>query len=574
MIMKRNKFSIPKFCNVYLLAAAMLLTGCSDMLDTDSELVEFQEENLLNRPTDSVYSVMGIIYKLQTLADRTALLGEVRADLVTPTEEASSDLKALASFDAGADNAYNNISDYYAVINNCNYFLAKADTSLTKRNRKVFESEYAAVKAYRAWTYLQLAQVYGSVPLVVDPVLTEKEAEAAQAMAPKDIAAICNYFIDDLKPYVDTKLPQYGTVNSLNSQQFFIPVRALLGDLCLWAGRYAEAAAFYHDYLTLRTAPVTTGTSRVQWDRRTLQFRSVQDGYSPNLTRSNTSECICFLPMERNEYEGVYSQLENIYSSTQRNNYYAQASASPAFVRMSAAENYCMKFNSSEGVVDTVYAPRENLPGSYMEGDLRLWSSYRTFVVNQDQNSRYAANRQTLSKLNQDGLTLYRRQVVYLRFAEALNRAGYPQSAFAVLKYGLYDKTINERIDSVERAQAGTLLAFDVNTFTDQNTLGIHSRGCGDADADTLYVLPQPATALASRADTVAWQQPLVEDYIVREMALETAFEGLRFYDLMRVALRRGDAAYLAAPVAKRDGTTDDALYQKLLNQANWYLTK
>ena len=555
-------------------AALTGLTACNDILDTDSELVEFQEDNSLNQPTDSVYSVMGIIYKLQTLADRTALLGEMRADLVSPTSEASSDLKAIAAFDIADGNRYNKISDYYAVINNCNYFLAKVDTTLTKHGRRIFESEYAAVKAFRAWTYLQLALVYGDVPLVLQPVLTEKEAEEAMNKQFSSVTDICNYFVTDLAPYVDTKLPQYGTINSMNSQKFFIPVRALLGDLCLWAGRYQEAATYYHDYLTLRTNPITTGVTSVSWNRETRDFQRVESGFANSLADANGSEVITFLPMEPSEYEGVYSDLQNIYSSTLRNNYYAQASPSTAYFRLSASQNYCMKYRASDAQTDTVYAPKENLLQPNQEGDLRLYDSYRTQVVNQDQNSRYAANRQTLSKLNQKGLTLYRRQVVYLHFAEALNRAGYPQSAFAVLKYGLYDQTIRERIDGIERQQAAGLLAFDTNTFTQQNTLGIHSRGCGDADADTLYVLPQPTAPLASRQDTVAFQQPLVEDYIVRELALETAFEGQRYYDLMRVALRRGDATYLADPVSRRNGTRDEALFARLSDKANWYLKK
>lgn len=44
--------------------------------------------------------------------------------------------------------------------------------------------------------------------------------------------------------------------------------------------------------------------------------------------------------------------------------------------------------------------------------------------------------------------------------------------------------------------------------------------------------------------------------------------------DLMRVALRRNDPIYLAAPVSKRNGTVDSELYQKLLNTDNWYLKK
>mgnify|MGYP002620056627 CR=1 FL=1 len=551
------------------------LMACSDMLDTDSEFVEFQEDNHLNSPTDSVYSVMGIIYKLQALADRTVLLGEMRADLVEPTEYANADIKALATFeDTDVKNRYNQISDYYAVVNNCNYYLTTVDTTLQKRGQRVFEAEYAAVKAFRAWTYLQMAMVYGSVPLVTEPLLTEREAEEAMMLQPQSIVQICNYFIDDLCPYVETKLPQYGNINNQNSQKFFIPVRALLGDLCLWAGRYQEAATYYHDYLTLRTNPITTGTSRAQWSSQTNDFRTVYRSFSSTLSSSSQSECLTYVPMESSDYEGIFSQLANTFNSTLSNNYFAQVSPSKALINLSASQNYCMLYRTSDSQIDTLYAPKTNLLEPYQEGDLRLYDYYRRSVVNQDQNSKYSAQRQTISKLNADGVTLYRRNVVYLHFAEALNRAGYPQSAFAVLKYGLYDQVIKERIDSVERAQAGDLLTFDINVFTEQNMQGVHSRGCGDADADSLYVLPMPSQSLASRADTVAWQQPLVEDLIVNELALETAFEGQRYYDLMRVALRRNDATYLASPVARRNGETDVMLYSKLLDTTNWFLSK
>jgi len=55
-------------------------------------------------------------------------------------------------------------------------------------------------------------------------------------------------------------------------------------------------------------------------------------------------------------------------------------------------------------------------------------------------------------------------------------------------------------------------------------------------------------------------------------MALEGAFEGSRYYDLMRVALRRSDPAYLAKPVSLRNGKVDTELQTKLMNPDNWYL--
>lgn len=544
--------------------------SCSDLMETDSELVEFQEDNRLQNATDSVYSVMGIIYKMQAIADRTVLLGELRSDLTTTTPAASRDLKALASFNIDTENAYNRISDYYAVINNCNYFLKNVNQQLVKNGRYVFESEFAVVKAFRAWTYLQLAQIYGEVPLITEPLLTEEAARNAMNQPRADVKAICNYFIDDLKAYVDTKLPQYGQIDNQNSQKFFIPVRALLGDLCLWAGRYQEAAQYYHDYLSLRTNPVRTGTSKATWyDAGTKEFRSAGNSFTFG---GSGTECLCYIPMESSEFYGIRSELENIFSSTSINQQYAQVMPTQRMRQLSAEPNYCITFTNIDQSIDTVYAPKENLERMELVGDLRFGTIYDYRVLSKERFARTSNELQTINKFNTNGVTLYRTNMVYLRYAEALNRAGYPQSAFAVLKYGLYPDIVGKYIDAAESAAAGTLIDFDVDIFTVENTQGVHSRGCGNAECDTLYTLPVPATPLASRADSVAWQQPRVEDLIVQEMALEGAFEGYRFYDLMRVALRRGDPSYLANAISLRNGTEDAQLRALLMDTKNWYL--
>lgn len=555
------------------LGAGICLTACSDMMDTDSELVEFVEDNNLNSPTDSVYSVMGIIHKMQVIADRSVILGELRGDLTAPTAYASNDLKALASFEVEDGNVYNNISDYYAVINNCNYFLSRIDTALVKNDKKVFEAEFAAVKAFRAWTYLQAALVYGNIPLVTYPLLTEKEAQDALNIPYSSITDICNYFIDDIRPYVDTRLPQYGNINGREAEKFFIPVRALLGDLCLWAGRYSEAAAFYHDYLTLYDNPHPTMTTRIQWPNN-KEFNVAPAKTMGTAYSTSGTECLSYIPMELDEFKGVYSQLSNIFNSTVANYHYMQASPSKALMKLSAAQDYCLVYKINDTRSDTLYAPKTNLSTAFTAGDLRLYAVYDIFKNNQDYGSKYNSDFQRIAKVTNYGIVTYRTNVIYLRYAEALNRAGYPQSAFAVLKYGLQYKTIEKYIDAEERAAAGSLLSFDRNIFTETNTIGIHSRGCGNSEANKFYVLPQPSEQLATRADTVAWQIPEVENLIIDEMALETAFEGMRYYDLMRVALRRNDASYLARPISLRNGEVDSELYNKLMNKDNWYLKK
>ena len=103
-------------------------------------------------------------------------------------------------------------------------------------------------------------------------------------------------------------------------------------------------------------------------------------------------------------------------------------------------------------------------------------------------------------------------------------------------------------------------------------TKGVHARGSGDVEYNDDYCVPQPTSKLASYEDTVNYQIPLVEQMIIDECALEFAYEGKRFYDLMRIALRRNDPAYLADAVAKRNGKIDDALREKLMDKRNWFL--
>ena len=169
-------------------------------------------------------------------------------------------------------------------------------------------------------------------------------------------------------------------------------------------------------------------------------------------------------------------------------------------------------------------------------------------------------------------IVTYTRSMLFLRYAEALNRAGYPQSAMVILKHGICRDNLIEYVDSVELQAAGTLVEFDPNVYLQQDVKGIHSFGSGESDCNKYYVLPMPADSLATRQDTIDYQIPLVEDMIIDEMALEFAFEGHRLHDLMRVAMRRGDNAYLADPISKRDGEVDEALRAKLMNEQNWYL--
>lgn len=548
-----------------LAAAFPLFTSCTE---ADSDLVSFADDNTLDTPNDTVHSVIGIVNKLQKIADRTVLLGELRGDLTALTANATLDLQAIANFTADASNPYNNARDYYAVIQNCNYFLANADTTLVKQGRRVFEKEVGVVKAYRAWTYLQLAINYGSVPFYTQPLLAEKDTN------PKDfpfytVEQMADFFVADLASYQDMDYPSYGGIGNLSSSKFYIPVRVILGDLCLWAGRYREAAKYYHDFLTKQGDIHPTYANSVSW--MDLEFNSIMDSYASQFSADN-SGTLSFIPMETRLYDGTVSRLQDIFNSTAENNYYYQATHSAAYRELSQRQQYTLVFQDPVTLLpDTIYASDTiHYDNDLLRGDLRLNSIYQLRNM-PTASTTQSSLRQTCQKYRLSGnndylsyVVLYRVQYIYLRFAEALNRAGFPQAAFAVLKYGLWKDNIEKYIPLAERDEAGDLLSFNQYTFLRENTLGIHSRGSGDSNADSTYVIP----TLATKADTILY----VEDRICDEMALETAAEGQRFPDLMRLALHRNNPTFLAAKVAARNGATDTDLYTRLSDKKNWYL--
>ena len=609
MITKIYKF-------IFAVLAIGGVTSCADFFDQESEHVAFVDNHYLDNATDTIYSVVGILNKLQAIGDRTVLLGEVRGDLVDITNEANSDLRDMALFNIGNDNRYNQPRDYYAIINNCNFFIAKADTALkNNRNEYIFMREYAAVKAIRAWTYLQLVLNYGSVPFVTEPILSKLDAEKQYPRY--ELQAICEYFINDLMPLTDrwaNEYPEYGNIRSLRdgaSRLLFFPINVVLGDLNLWLASatgnqntYREAAMRYYKYISERNpnSYYPIGESCCYWTAGSSIWDSpVESTPWESETYARNSELITVIAGDSIRAEGNYSELRNLFFSREENDYRVSIVPSTGLFDLSESQANC-----TLGPTGTTFSYAPAGLSDHMSGDLRLYASYRKSErTDRTTNERFEVSYNY--KQNFQNIHIYRRSMVYLRLAEALNGAGLPRAAFSILSTGLNNSVYEDYVypycsesDSTwihqldfPTAYYGLVTAREQATRTyntNHNTIGIHTRGSGWTPFNEFYQLPDnplPEIEFDENGDPIIVpvpkdtpeltqkQQAFVDSLLLNENGLELAFEGTRFYDIMRFAMRQSNPEqFLAEKVAARRGKNniDEGLKSRLMDRRNWYL--
>ncbi|VBB44741.1 conserved exported hypothetical protein [uncultured Paludibacter sp.] len=569
-----------------LFLSSFLFVGCDKLLDVDSDRQVFPDEYQFTSANDTLYSMFGVFSQLEKLAESYVILGEVRGDLMDLTDKSSLYLKEINDFNVSTpNNPYANARDYYSVINNCNYIIHNIDTSIVKGPKKVMLREYAACKAIRAWTYMQLALNFGSAVYYEQPILTLPDAEAIQNQPGKTLEELIPILIDDIKPYKDVEEPKLGTLRDYNTNFSYFPIRFLLGDLYLWSGDYENAAKEYYDLIYKNGFMIRDNVFKTT---RTVQNNAFNNSFTfwgggwDALFVSGSSEHITDIAAT-NEYGQVFdldSLTRNktlIPSAVALNNWNSQMYYHSATLDTLGDTRKLYSVNNDNLVyyVD-VFKP-----------EMKDFYIYKYILMNPLQTS--STNAYKVAKQ----VMVYRVALLYLRYAEALNRLGKINTAFAVLKNGLNNANLfNTRIVPRKELIMGDILTTVIKSkldptqdsikydttyvapsymdftsiyFTDN--IGIRMRGLGNVDEDTTYyIIPK----LNNKTDSILF----VEDKIQEELALETAFEGNRFQDLMRFAIHRNDNAYLADKVASKHTVNMATIKSKLMTRQNWYIPK
>ena len=564
-------------------------TSCKKMLDVTPG-TELAADQMYRDVYDANSAVMGIYGKFMELSDEYIILNELRGDLMEFTDNADQFLRQINNHTVTADNPYTNPRPFYELIINCNdvlknFQLMKQKNALSEAD---FNQRYSDIACLRSFLYLQLGIHYGEIPYITEALENINDISDPSRFPKLSLSVLLDTLINFTEPlpFKDVYPPNLSTAisTSLNMTldgyqtiKFFINKKLLLGDLYLWKGNYRKASTYYREVMDF----ATTGTQgenyysqyKLAWSgNANLYVTYTRGGDASSLTYTDGWGSMFSATDERFNREMIWTipydskfkpenPLIKLFSPT-GGNYLVKPSAE--------INKYWDEQQQRPGAIPGVgipYDARKLLSVTNIGGQPVITKFIANYIN--------VVNGLPINILNKNGRWfLYRQAHMHLRFAEAANRDGFPKLAYALLNNGivdLYDNTtITDKTNLQNTFAYPDPYKFDARFGTIPNFRGPWYRNIGIRERANLVNTTVTGTSVV---DSIAQ----IELQLINEQALETAFEGTRWADLLRIAIRRNDPAFLADKIyekLRKNGASAGAANQaraKLLAR-DWFL--
>lgn len=496
--MKNNLKKILFFGMVPLLS---VFSACS-LLEPKAQDVIF-EENYFKTYHDANAALWGVYSGLQPWVEPMFVLGEARADLVTPGTGATADILELAQHRVTPTNKYTDWSPYYDVINRANYLLEnlhKIEKSpfFTQAHEDQYRGEMFFLKSL---AYFKLVKDFGDVPLVLkattkisDPVsypaVSQEIVLDTVERSLRKAARLVTPAITELNSSLNTQTHQPLT----RMRAVIASVNALRTEVFLFRNKYAQADSA----------------------AQLVYNNSGSYALSNNYATGN------WFNLFRNKFQNLESIMEIpfTFASRETNTLQQLTSNDPLAGGQSMlvpSEVIINRFRTANTPGQAIRRDRFRGYGASYDSTASQYIIYKYIGLDRITSPGAAVARRKPYESDAN-FYIYRFADVQLMRAEAQNRMG-------------------------NKAQAITYL----------NQVRIRA---GLA-----------ATNVTASASTEA-----IEDAILNERSLELAFEGKRWYDLLRVARRGRPQVLINAVVSRVPADKKAEVAATLSNPNRWYL--
>ncbi|HSJ69206.1 MAG TPA: hypothetical protein VK921_16110 [Anditalea sp.] len=545
------------------------LYGCSDMLEVEP-VTDLDKDRYYQNEFDADVAVIGIYGQVMKLAEQYVVLNELRADLMEPTMNANADLLALSNHSVRAEdnNRYTNPKPFYSVILNCNDALEGFE-KMRNENRigvNEYNQRISDIIAIRSWVYLQLGIHFGEIPFVTTAINSINDVKNPALFSRLSFDALIDQLIIHMEelPYLDVypnNIALTAGTDGYATGKFFINKRVLLGDLYLWKGNYESAASNYREVMEAAT-PLGGGAGRVYYDNYRVSWGS---GGDHGVQYSKADDLNSLVNNNNAGWRSIFARQIDApynYEWVWAMHFDSEFAPDYPFIRMFANEGigqYLLKPSTS-----VMEAWDSQTQYNNFEFDARGRLSTKNYTTLQPEVGKYTFNYNFLNApLVQNGRWFLERAAsLHLKYAEATNRGTLPELsrlAQSFVNNGLISEYtppgLNKSVDDVTDAMNTLHLPFPYDFDAREGQFpyyrGPWYRHIGLRNRANLPSIVKPED-LEGEAEKI-W----VEDLIIDEAALELAFEGHRWPQLLRIAMRR-DPSVLA-----------ERVYEKLSNSTS-----
>jgi hypothetical protein len=621
--MTMNKYiKYSKSTLIILTAALLTFTSCKDFFDPDQEL-NITDDKLFTDWYEYRSVEMGLYALQQDLVEQLVVLGELRGDLLTVTENADADLVEIYNFNISKDNKYASPTNFFKLIAASNNFirvLEREHPEILDNQSEVtnFDRLYGEALCMRAWAYFTAARIYGKVPYIHESLVTIDEIENFvnssgtfvdsvyiifgrdgfnndTIINPEPVVLEKNFYtldmvIDIFTNELENKIKAVGVKHDIDreDQTWEITIwntyalHALLGQMYLTGGDLHKAA--YHFELIIRA---NTENNRYQ-----LTNSFAFGNWSQIFSELDNQEHIFTIWFDKNNFQ--QNKLQNLFLPIPPYQYMLKPTKSAVhhwetswffqtIIRNTNPSRTRMGYEGIPGDLyrgyGTSYIYLKN-EGTIVMQDIQGMLEYKklgdTRSVNNMMDGMDTVALKFYTGMYQDDAyyIIYRAGNIHLYLAEIYNYwmhyvtptgGGNPTlrteltKAMGLVNYGEYYAVSQSRIQLGVRGRVGY-------------------NGIDDAfNYDDIQYIHDPftneITGYVSLGSNLLRKQQMFEDNLMCERARELAFEGERFYDLMRIAKRRNDPSILATRVSQKyPANKREFIYNYLMDENNWYI--
>lgn len=543
-----------------------LLSSCEDFLEVEPEEVVLTDNYLGDDALDARSALFGILAQAQDLYGQMRVLGEMRGDLVDINENTIEEIKEIRDLDFNEENQFVDPTQLFSMINNCNFAIAGIDKEAYDG---VLLDEYAAIVRLRTWLQMQILIHYGKLPYIDEPIVSSDDFNKDYPVYGFE-EALNQLIINLSSPDIaEVDNPTEDGVYSL------IPNNdILLGDLYLWAKDYENAAISYKRFLDNQFGggPIYLMNSNlVNVDGSDGSYTEDNNWLNMFFTTSFSNEMI-----NQFTYNDDYQQSNNDFPII--------------FNQFQPSEAIIQKWD-----LQSKYSQDDHV--AYETGDNRIAYADFIFQVGYGDGVVVFSGQRPILKYTIDYFNhRYNRAAkVYLRYAEAINYAGYPNHALEIVN-GIFNNPDVLPINSVLLSNTPVdveYLHFNGKGYFDDDDeptsglRGVRGRAAmapvsvaalsnPPLDDDGLPLIGQELVSYyenntVDKTENIIYQ---VGNLILEEAALELAFEGNRWEDLVRFSRREGTSDIIKNAIETKfvNSSAGYGNLSVLDSESGWYL--